>query len=189
MQKHDFGIVIDPGATLKTEVQRIFLKSESGYSILILFRLTPTSVHSEKLQWDYFDSYIGQPKRDLLKNASLWPGKNPENRALWVSPYSHFTRMSFSEFLDWIDTGCANAVAVEELLAANPDVKCSAWLCETADYESCKNIDIDIKTTKDLDDWIQEYRKPKKRKGSRDYVDIISRSISFSGHKKLVLPS
>ena len=133
-------------APYRFELQRIFLKSQAGYTALILSINSSLNKESPPV-WDLLLDSVGIQKRKLLKSLSLAILGEPTG-IFWHTPLNSSRPMNSAELLEWLDTGFGSAVTVEELLAVNPGVKCTAGLS----VHDNERVEYQILSTKDLDD-------------------------------------
>ena len=105
------------------ELQRIFLKSESGYTpLLFVDSILRGIIFGKEREWTIFRGCAGFSKRDLLREVG-WHMPQDKNHTFWKN---NGHALSYEEICNWIETGCDSAVTLEELLAANPGVLCEA---------------------------------------------------------------
>ena len=146
------------------ELQRIFLKSEYGFTPLVLAHSTDDFDAANPRRWIPFLGQLGVSERELVQNTS---------KAICSGgPYWHRNGVfqDDSDILEWIHSGCENSYTLEEILSQNPGVE----LLVGKEHHPTQSESL--RTTEDLDDWIEK---------SRSYVNKI---ICFSIAKRLVLP-
>lgn len=137
------------------EYNRQFIRSECGITPVWLCGSNNVyEYHNGRNRrsrdWSVFCRFLGMTEEAMLAEVSTWTsgGEHWMRRGKWISDEG---------LKEWIHSGCASAVSVEDIIALNriSFISCRISVWGEAKYEGARAL-CNVRTTKEFDDWIKQ---------------------------------
>ena len=141
------------------EYNRVFLKSKHGYTALWLHgdnnvyeNIAFSKRERRYRSWGIMSDFLGVSEEYMVKKFESWFNDYDEH---WMRNGKYLTN---KQTVNWVKSGCRNAVTVEELLEVNRFLTITMYVWDY-DNQYKQALKQKITTTKELDDWIDAFRK------------------------------
>lgn len=160
------------------EYNRQFIKTKNGYIPCVLFgdnNVYEGSGRNERRyrHWSIFQNWVDVSEEYMLEEVKKMFSLYNEN---WKKGSNWVTNEGM---LRWVKNGCRSAATLEEIIKYNGlifPVLATIHYYPNNDFNA-KEINRNIKTNQDLEEWIKEYKQFKLNNGCKDCFPIINFGI------------
>lgn len=169
------------------EYNRLFLKSGEGITPCVLMGSNNvTELHRgherRARSWSVFLNMPGNTEKDMLDAVSSWLGGYGEHwkrNGKWVDDKG---------LINWIKSGCRNAMTLEDFLTVNPGV--GSVSCYVSVWTNLENKICDMRTVRtsdEFDEWIRLVKSRISTKAANEHlypvVDLALETFNKGGTK------